>query len=144
MGFCLFLDSTKRSRFNQFCCRFCEVADFWSDLSSTVFYLFVRGIQNSSEDQRKVKMLWTPREIWFWPAAESAYSLENAQFGLYFDILCAEHMKKNSKNLSTNWALNWLSANLFFWCEQILTKRLQNLLDKIRLTKLQFKFYKKV
>ena len=36
---------------------------FEAILCSTVFQLFVCGIQNSKEDQRKVTMLWIPRQI---------------------------------------------------------------------------------
>ena len=38
---------------------------------------FVRGIQNNTEDQRKVAMLRT-QQFFFWPVAESSYSLQNA------------------------------------------------------------------
>ena len=60
-------------------------------LSNTVFLLFVRGIQNSREDQRKVVMLHIPQKRQCLPVAESAYNSEKAQFGLV--------MLKQSKNL---------------------------------------------
>ena len=44
--------------------------------------LFVRGIQTSEEDQRKIAMLLIPRQILFLPVVESDYNSQNAQFGL--------------------------------------------------------------
>ena len=45
---------------------------FGAILNNTVFQLFVRGIQNSREDQRKIAMMRIPRQINFLPVKESA------------------------------------------------------------------------
>ena len=50
--------------------------------SGAMFQVFVWGIQNSKEDQRKRAMLRISRPIWLWPVAEPIYSAQNAQFGL--------------------------------------------------------------
>ena len=55
---------------------------FGAILSNTVFKVFVRGMQNSREDQSKIAKLRIPRQIWFLPLEESAYKSNNAQFGL--------------------------------------------------------------
>ena len=55
---------------------------FWAILSGTMIYVIVCGIQSSIEDQRKQAILRTPRQIWFWPVADSTYNTENPQFGL--------------------------------------------------------------
>ena len=63
----LFMDSTNSPEFrkigcsfHKFCCGF-ELPVFGAVLSNTVFNLFVRGIQNSKQDQRKVAVLRIPR-----------------------------------------------------------------------------------
>ena len=54
---------------------FANLPVFWAILSGTMIYVFVCGIQNSIEYQRKVALLRIPRQIWFWPVADSNYNL---------------------------------------------------------------------
>ena len=56
MFYHLFVDSTNCSGFRKF-------VYFRSSLSGTMILVFVCGIQNSTEDQRKVAMLRIPRKI---------------------------------------------------------------------------------
>ena len=80
--YCLFVDSTKGTGFRKFVAESAKLRVFGTLSFNTVFELFVCGIQNSKEDQRKVTMLWIPQQIWFWPVPESAYDAQKSQFGL--------------------------------------------------------------
>ena len=77
----LFVDSATCSKFHKDCSKFRKLACFWRNLSGTVFYLFVCGIHNKEENQRKVAALWIWQKFWFWPVAEFNYNSQNSQFG---------------------------------------------------------------
>ena len=72
---------------------FANLPIFGAILNGTLFKVFVCGIQNSKEDQRKVAILRIPRQILFGPVAESAYNAQNGQFGLVmFSIFFMMHI----------------------------------------------------
>ena len=58
---------------------FRKFAYFWSDFER---YSVLSICLWNPKQQRKEEMLRIPRQIYFWPVAESAYNAQNAQFGL--------------------------------------------------------------
>ena len=83
MTYYLFVDSINGSGFRKYDSIAASASSliFAAILSSTLFKVFVCRTQNRKKDQRKVPMLRIPRQIWFWPVAESAYNAQNANFG---------------------------------------------------------------
>ena len=65
--------------FTNFVPFFKKLPFFRAILSNTVFFLFVRRIQNSKADKKEI--LRIQQQFSFWPVAESAYISQNAQFG---------------------------------------------------------------
>ena len=66
---------------------------FGAILNGTLFKVFVCGIQNSKEGQRKVAMMRIPRQNLFGHVAEFANNAQNGQFGLVmFSIFFMMHI----------------------------------------------------
>ena len=73
---------------------------FGAILSNTVFYRFVRGIQNSKGNERKIAVLGTPQKFCFRPVAEGVCNSQNAQFGIVMIDYNQLSFRKSSKNFS--------------------------------------------
>ena len=91
-----------------------NLRSFGAILTATLFLVFVCGIQNSKEDHRKtlrsskkiIAMLRSPRQIWLWPVAVSAYNSLNAQFGrvmLAFCVCEVFNLRKYCNCLGHSW-----------------------------------------
>ena len=82
MFYHLFVDSTNCSGFHKHCCGFRKFAYFWSDFER--YNGLGICLLNPKQHRRSKKSsnVADSATNWFWPAADSAYNAENAQFGL--------------------------------------------------------------
>ena len=48
-------------------------------------------------------MMWIPWQIWFWPAVESAYDAQNAQFGLVMFYIQKARVRFRSQTNNNNY-----------------------------------------
>ena len=77
-----FVDSTSCSGFRKYSCRFRKFAYFSSNFERYNDLGICLWNRKQHRRSNKLAMLRIPRQIWFWPVADSTYNAGNAKFGL--------------------------------------------------------------